>query len=89
VTDLACDTSDEGIAAIADPALRADVLRAIARNRGTLTPTQARLYWAAVAELRGDNERKHGWIARRLRISRSRVGQILAAARAAQMEVAS
>ncbi len=84
----ACDLSDTGIAAIADPALRADVLRAISKDRGTLTRTQARLYWAAVAELRGDNERKQGWIARRLRISRGRVSQILAAARAAQLEVA-
>ncbi len=88
MTAAAPDLSDDGIAAIADPAVRADLLRTISTQRGTLTATQARMYWAAVAELKGDGERRTGWIARRLRISRGRVSQILAAARAAQLEVA-
>jgi hypothetical protein len=73
----ACDTSDEAIAAIADPVQRACALRAIAKTNGTLTPTQSRIYRAAVAELRGDGERKQSWIARRLQISRGRVAHLL------------
>ncbi len=71
------DTSDEAIAAIADPAERAVELRAIAKERGTLTATQSQMYRAAVEELRGENERKLGWIARRIGISRGRVSQLL------------
>lgn len=81
MTDAGRDTTDEGIAAIADPVERACALRTIAKNNGTLTPTQSRLYRAAIAELRGDNERKQSWIARRLKISRGRVAQLLAAVR--------
>ncbi len=66
-------TSDEAIAAIADPVTRVRALRAIAKDRGTLTVAQSRIYDAAVAELRGDGERKQTWIARRLGISRQRV----------------
>lgn len=76
------DTSDEGIAAIADPVERACVLRSIARRDGTLTPTQSRMYGEAVAQMRGDDERKQSWIARKLKISRGRVAQLLAANKA-------
>lgn len=71
------DLSDEQIAAIVDPGERAIRIRALAKERNTLTPTQAALYRGAIAELRGDNERKHGWIARRLGISRGRITQLL------------
>ncbi len=71
------DTSDDAIAGIADPVQRAVVLRAIAKTNGTLTKTQSRMYRAAVAELRGDGERKQSWIARRLQISRGRVAHLL------------
>ncbi len=69
--------SDEAIAAIADPVQRACTLRAIAKANGTLTPTQSRMYRAAVVEMRGDDERKQSWIARRLKISRGRVAHLL------------
>ncbi len=75
--DTARDTSDEGIAAIADPVQRAQALRAISKRRGNLTPAQARLYSAALAEMRGDDERKQTWIARRLGVSRQAVSKIL------------
>lgn len=75
--DTATDLSDDGIAAIADPVRRARVLRAIAKDKNTLTPTQSRIYQATVAELRGDGERKQTWIARRLGISRQRVSDLL------------
>lgn len=76
--DLATrDLSDDGIAAIADPVERAVVLRAISRDRGTLTPTQSAMYRAAVAELRDGDGRVLKWIARKVGISRGRVSQIL------------
>ncbi len=77
MTDAARDTSDEAIAALADPMLRAQTLRAIANRNNTLTPTQARMYWSAIAEMRGDGERKQTWIARRLRVSRQRISEAL------------
>ncbi len=75
--DTARDTSDEGIAAIADPLERAKALRAISKRRGNLTPAQATLYSAALAEMRGDDERKQTWIARRLGVSRQAVSKVL------------
>lgn len=71
------DTSDVALAAIADPVMRAKALRDIARDRGTLTRAQSQLYRATIAELRGDNERKHGWIARTIGVSRGRISQLL------------
>lgn len=71
------DMSDDGIAAIADPVARARVLRSIAHRRNTLTPAQSRLYAAALAEMRGDGERKQTWIARRLGMSRQRVSELI------------
>jgi hypothetical protein len=82
VEGLTSDLSDEAIAAIADPLERAARLRLIVRNRGTLTPGQSRVYRQTIAELRGDDEREHGWIARRIGISRGRISQILKAAKA-------
>ncbi len=77
MTDTARDTSDEGIAAIADPVERARALHALAKDRGNLTPALARIYCATLAELRGDNERKQTWIARRLGVSRQAVSKVL------------
>lgn len=79
------DDSDDALRAIADPLERALRLRSIAKARTTLTPGQSRIYAAAIAELRGtgpdDKERLQKWIARRLGITRGRVGQILGAHR--------
>jgi hypothetical protein len=75
------NTSDEAIAAIADPVERARALRAIAKRRGTLTAAQSRIYVAAVAELRGDGERERSWIARRLGVSPQWVSSLLGRAR--------
>ncbi len=77
MTNTAPDTSDEAIAAIADPVARGRALRAIAQTNGTLTPTQAQMYSEAIAQMRGDGERKQTWIARRLGVSRQRVSKIL------------
>lgn len=67
------DMTDEAITAIADPVARARALRDIAKANGTLTYAQSRIYDAAVAEMRGDGERKQTWIARRLGVSRQKV----------------
>lgn len=77
MTNVARDTSDEAIAAIADPMKRAQALRSIARTNGTLTPTQSEMYREAIAEMRGDDERKQTWIARRLGVSRQAVSALL------------
>lgn len=77
MTNATRDTSDEGIAAVADPMKRAQALRAIARQNNTLTPSQARMYCEALAEMRGDDERKQTWIARRLGVSRQAVSKVL------------
>lgn len=71
------EDSDDALRAIADPLQRALRLRAISRDRGTLTPSQAQIYREAVAEIRGDNERKQVWIARKLNLSRGRVAHLL------------
>lgn len=79
------DDSDDALRAIADPLERALRLRAIAKDKNTLTPSQSRIYTGAIAELRGNGpdgkERLQKWIARRIGVSRGRVGQILDAHR--------
>lgn len=80
MSNAAHGISDDGIAAIADPVQRALRLRGIVKDRGTLTADQSRLYRATIAELRGDDERKHSWIARKIGISRGRISQQLKAA---------
>lgn len=79
------DDSDDALRAIADPIQRAIRLRAIAKAKGTLTPAQSRIYAGAIAELRGSGpdgkERLQKWIARRIGVSRGRIGQILGAHR--------
>lgn len=70
----------------ADPLQEALRFRAIAKDKGTLTPAESRKYAAAVAAIRGedrDPERLQKWIARRLGMSRGRVAQILGQHRAA------
>lgn len=83
--DASRDDSDDALGAIADPIQRALRLRAIAKDRGTLTASQSRIYAGAIAELRGsgpdDKERLQKWIARRVGVSRGRVAQILGAYR--------
>lgn len=69
--------SDTAIQAIADPLQRALRLRAMTDAHLPLTAAQSRMYRDAIAELRGDGERKQIWIARKLKLSRQRVGQLL------------
>lgn len=86
----ASDTTNDGVAAIADPAERLAALRAIAdpvaravafrkviKDRNTLTRDESALYRETVAQLRGDGERKQSWIARRIGITRGGVGRLL------------
>ena len=72
-----CDDSDEAIRAIADPVQRAVRLRAIAKDNLTLTATQSRMYGDAIAEMRGDRERRVGWIAALLDVSPTRIYDVL------------
>jgi hypothetical protein len=77
VDALPSTDSDDALRAIADPMQRALRLRAITRSGGRLTADQQQIYRDAIAELRGDGERKQIWIARKLDLSRGRIGQLL------------
>lgn len=70
------DGIDE-IAAITDPAERAVRLKAIARERGTLSAAESVLYRSTIAELRGNRERHRAWIADLLKISPGAVSRLL------------
>ncbi len=67
------------IQAIADPLQTALHFRAITMTGGSLNADEQREYRKAIAALRGDGERKQIWIARKLQLSRQRVGQLLGA----------
>lgn len=71
------DDSDTAIQAITDPLQRALRLRAMTRNNLPLTSAQSQMYREAITALRGDGERKQIWIARKLQLSRQRIGQLL------------
>ncbi|GGM52963.1 hypothetical protein [Dactylosporangium sucinum] len=65
------------LASIASPLERAVRLRALAKDRGTLSAAESALYRAAVAELRGNKERRRGWIAARLGVTPGAIDRLL------------
>lgn len=67
------------LALIASPLERAVRLRALAKERGTLTAAESDLYRAAVAELCGNKERRRSWIAARLGVTPGAVDRLLRA----------